>query len=152
MRTSWAAAAAPCSLIGPGKRGRLSKRARERLEIERIDKHARIRRHELGRPPDSRGYDRAAARHPLEQRLTERLDQARLAQNVRVREQARNLTVRYAPEQPHRVASLEPRAQWAVARKRERSLPELRECICKSHDVLALVQRADAEKARRTVR
>ncbi len=83
-----------------GGRGR--ERACESVDVERVDEDAGLGRHELRRPADPRGDDGAAARHRLEQRLTERLDEARLREDVARSEQARDLVVRDPTEQPRR--------------------------------------------------
>ena len=57
--------------------------------------------------------------------------------------------MRHAPDDPHSLATLELRAQRAVADEREASLAEPRERVGETDDVLALAERADAEERRR---
>src|SRR5262249_59524149 len=65
---------------------------------------------------------------------------------------ARNLVVRDAAEQADALAPLQPRAQWPVAGEGERPVAEAPEGVGEPDDVLPLVERADAEEARRAGR
>src|SRR5439155_23051592 len=77
---------------------------------------------------------------------------ARLAQHVRLGEEPRNVVVWHAPEETHTVAPFELRAQRTVAYEGERAFSEPCERVRKPHDILALLERADAEEARRAIR
>jgi ABC-2 type transport system ATP-binding protein len=137
--------------VRAGQARGLAKRRGERVDIERIDEHTGRGRDELGRPADARRDDGAARGHALEQRLPERLDEARLAEHVALGEEAGNLVVRHAAGERHPVTSGELRAQRTVAGERERSLAEQREGVGETHDVLAFLERADAQEARRAL-
>ena len=138
-----------CRLVGARQRGGLLEPARQGIDVERVDEDSRLGRHELRRAADPRGDDGAPARHRLQQRLAERLDEARLREHVTLGEQARDLVVRDASEQADPLPSLEPGPERPVARERERPLPEPREGIGEADDVLPFVERADAEDAGR---
>ena len=69
-------------LVRRRQRRRRLERARELVRVERVDEHAGLRRDELGRAADPRRDDGASARHRLEDRLAERLDQRRPADDV----------------------------------------------------------------------
>ena len=133
--------------VGARQRRGLLEPAREVVDVERVDEHSGLGRDELGRSSDPRCDHRAAARHRLEQRLAERLDQARLREHPALGEQARHLVVRDATEQTNTLPSLEPGAERPVAGEGERSLLEARKGIGEPDDVLALLERADAEEA-----
>src|SRR5205085_5466609 len=79
----------------------------DRLLVERVDEDSGLRRYELGWTADLRPDDRAAAGHPLEQRLAEGLDEAWLADDVGLGDQPGNTVVGDGPEQAHFVAPLE---------------------------------------------
>src|SRR5229473_1670946 len=98
------------------QRGGLAECRSETLDVEWVGEDPGAGWNELGRPADPRRDDRAPARHPLEQRLAERLDQARLAEDVALGEQARDLVVRHAAEEADVCAAFEARAQRPVAR------------------------------------
>jgi len=66
---------------------------RKLLLVRRIDEHTGFRRDEFGRSADSRRDDGPTARHRLEHGLPERLDQARLADDVCSRDSTRHLVV-----------------------------------------------------------
>src|SRR5262249_46207527 len=70
------------------------------------------------------------------------------ADDVTRRDEPWDLVVRNAAEERDAWPLLERVAQRAVARKRERALAEPRERVGETNDVLALLERADAEKAR----
>ena len=90
--------------------------------------------------------------HPLEQRLPERLDQARLAERRGSSASRRGTSsCGTRPTSADAVAALELRAQRPVADEGQRALAELRERVGEADDVLALLERADAEEARRAV-
>jgi hypothetical protein len=72
---------------------------RASLLVERVDEDAGLGRDELRRAADPRRDDRAAARHRLEQRLAERLDQARPADDVARRRASAGLVVRDAADE-----------------------------------------------------
>ncbi len=118
-RTSWSADASRAASFGRGRAAASPERAGELVHVERVDEDARLRRDELGRPADAGGDDRAAAGHRLEQRLSERLEQARLREDVALGQEARHLVVRDAAEQPRRPR--DPRARRAADRRRRRS-------------------------------
>ena len=103
-------------------------------------------RDELRRTADARGDDRPSARHRLEQRLAERFDEARLADNVALGDQIRDPIVVDAAEQSHPCPALEPAAERPVARERERARAEPAERAREPDDVLALDQAADAKE------
>ena len=130
----------PGRVVGTRQRHSFLEGTRESLDIKRIDEHTGFGRYELGRPTDARRHDRAAAGHRLEQRLTERLNQARLGEDATLREQARNLVVRHAAEEAHAFASLQLRPQPPVPRKRERPVANAREGVGEPDDVLPLVE------------
>src|SRR5262245_62969708 len=121
----------------------------ERVEVGGVDEDAGAWRHELGRAADPRCDDRTGARHRLEHRLPEGFDEARLADDVRARQPARNLVVRDAPHDADAVAPLELRAQGTVADERQAALGEAREGVSEPDDVLPLRERADAEEGGR---
>src|ERR671937_1202984 len=116
------------------------------VEVEGIDEHSGVRRHELGRAADARRDDRAAARERLEQCLAERLDEARLADDPRARDPAGDLVVRRARDDLDAGPALQARAQRAVADERQLAGPETAERLGEADDVLALGQRAEAEE------
>jgi hypothetical protein len=70
---------------------------------------------------------------------------------VVLREQARDLVVRYAPEQADALPSFQQRAERPVAREGERSSLEAREGVGEADDVLSLVERSHAEEAGRAL-
>jgi hypothetical protein len=72
----------PGRLVGAGERRGGSESAGDVVDIGRIDERAGFRRDELWRAADPRCDDRAARGHRLEQGEAERLDQARLAEDV----------------------------------------------------------------------
>src|SRR5437763_8299730 len=121
--------------------GSRSERARQLGRVGRVDEDAGFRRHELGRAADAGADDRAAAGHGLEQRLAERLDQARLADDGGLRDARRDLVVPDAAGDGDAVAMLELVAERAVADERERSALELAECVGEPAYVLPLGQR-----------
>ena len=83
----------------------------QRKNVLRLaDAFARVGRHELRRPADARRDHGASAGHRLEQRLAERLDEARLADDVRRGDQLRNSVVRDAAGKLDALAPLELRA------------------------------------------
>src|SRR5207248_1417295 len=104
------------------------------------------------RSSDSRGHDRAATGHRLEQRLAERLHEARLGKDAALREQTWNLVVRDAPKQADALTVLQAGPQRAVADEGERSLAQACERVGEADHVLPFVERADAEEARRAGR
>ena len=130
----------PCLLVRTRQGGGLLEPAGQGVDIERVDEHSGRGRHELRRAADARRHDGAAAGHRLEQRLAERLDEARLREHATLREETRNLVVRDAPEQTDPIASLEPGAKRPVAGEREGSLAESREGLGQPDDVLPLVE------------
>ena len=95
--------------LGRGARRRVRARerrcrgepARDRVDVERIDENARLLGDELRRAADVRRDDRAAHGHRLEQRLTERLDEAGLADDARRRHVLSHLVVRDGAHEPH---------------------------------------------------
>ena len=133
---------------GVGQRGGGAQGGDEPVLVERVDEHARLRRHELGRAADPRRDDRPPAGQRLEHRLAERLDEARLADDVAGGEQPGDLAVRDGAEQADARPALERAPQRAVADEGERALAEPREGVGEPDDVLALGQRADAEEGR----
>src|SRR5205085_6868613 len=90
----------------------------------------------------------AAARERLEDRLTERLDQRRRADDVCRGEPPRDLVVRDATYDADAAAALEIGAKRTVADEREAAAADACERIREAHDVLPRRQRADAEKRR----
>src|SRR5205823_8573103 len=80
-----------------------------------------------------------------------RLDQARLAEHVTVRDHVRHVAVRDATEESNPLAPLELAAHRTLARERERALAQRCERVREPDDVLPFRQRAGAEEARRTV-
>jgi hypothetical protein len=76
------------------ERGGPAQRLDELVLVERVDEHACVRWDELGGAADARGDDRPAAGHALEERLAQRLEQARLAEHARARDVLRHLVVR----------------------------------------------------------
>src|SRR5262249_25665466 len=85
----------------------------------------------------------------LQERLAEWLHEARLGEDTTLRQQARDLAVRHAPEQADPLAPLQPRPEGTVTCKGERPFAETREGVGEADDVLPLVERADAEEAGR---
>jgi hypothetical protein len=80
--------------VRAGKLRSLAQRRRDRLLVEWVDEDSRPSGHEFRRASDLRGDDRPAAGHPFEHRLAERLDQARLADDIRVGDQRRYPVIR----------------------------------------------------------
>ena len=103
----------------------------DRVAVERVDEEARLRRHELGRAADARRHDRAAAGHSLEQRLAERLEQARLADDVAAGEVARDLVVAHGTgdRDPARAGGIYERG-WLRLRRRTRQAARPLEAAC----------------------
>src|SRR5207253_9184706 len=89
---------------------------------------------------------RAAAGHRLQHRLAERLDEARLRDDPRGRDQPGDLVVPDPAEQPDSGAAFELGTKRAVAGEREHSLTEAGERVCQADDVLALGEGADTEE------
>ena len=135
---------------GTGSAAACTSPCAEAVDVERIDEHAGLRRDELRRAADPRRDDRAPAGHRLEQRLAERLDEARLREDVGSRRAARDLVVRDAPEErarPARPSSCG--AQRPVADERERALGRARaNASARRTTFFRSVERADAEEAR----
>src|SRR3954447_10201860 len=77
---------------------------RNRLLVEGIDEDSALRRYELRRAADLRPDDRAAAGHPFEQRLAERLDQARLTDDMGLGDQTGDSLVGDGTEQANFLA------------------------------------------------
>ena len=132
-------------VVGARQRRCLFEPARESLDVERVDEHAGFGRDELGRPADPRRHDRAAAGHRLEQRLAERLDQRRLADDVRTSEPVWDLAVGDAPRDAHSGAPFEARAKGPVPDEGERAVAERFEGVGEPEHVLPLGERPDAE-------
>ncbi len=107
-----------CGLVRARQRSRLPERTLERVDVERVDEHSSLRRDELGRSAEARRDDGAPARHALEERLSERLEQARLADDVARGDELRHVGVRHAAEQAHSLASGERAAERAKASAR----------------------------------
>ena len=131
-------------------RGR-AKRFDDPLLVGRVDEDSGLGRDELGRAADGRRDDAAAGRHRLEEGLPERLDQRRLAHDVRLGKELRDLVVADRSREDDAGAAFELRAERAVADERERSLIEALEGARQPEDVLARRQRADVEEAGRAV-
>src|SRR5581483_1265965 len=92
--------------------------------------------------------DGASARHRLEDRLAERLDEARRADDVRSGQPSRHRVVRHATDDRDAVSSFEPPPQGAVADEREAAASERGKCVGEAEDVLPFGQAADADEAR----
>ena len=139
-------------LVRGRERGCGLERARELGHVERVDEDAGLGRDELGRAADPRRDDGAAAGHRLEDRLAERLDQRRRADDVGGGEPAGHLVVRDAADDAHAAPPSSARAQRAVADEREGAAAEPRERVGEPHDVLALGQRPDVDERGRLER
>src|SRR5207342_2975974 len=92
---------------------------------------------------------RPLACQPFEDRLTERLDETPLAEDVAGADAARYLVERNAPGTPHPRATGDPRAQRSVADEGQAPAIEPGERLGEAAGVLALVESADAEVERR---
>jgi Bacterial capsule synthesis protein PGA_cap len=138
-------------VVRTGERSGGCEGAGEIVDIERVDEDAGVARHELRRAADPRGDDGAATRHRLEQRLAERLDEARLREDMAGGEQARDLIVGDPAEELDVRAPFEGGALRPVADERQRPLRQAGEGVGEADDVLSLGERADAEEARRAV-
>ena len=90
-------------------------RTRELADVERVDENARLGRHELGRAADPGRDDGPAARHRLEDRLAERLDQRGAQTTSAALSQPGTSSCGTRPTTRTPVASLERRAKRAVA-------------------------------------
>ena len=128
----------------------LLERAREGVDVERVDEHAGLGRDELGRASDPGRDDRAPAGHRLEQRLAERLHEARLREHAALRRagagsrragRARAGSTRSRPSSCGRSGPSPAKVSVPSA--------EAREGVGEADDVLPLVERADAEEAGR---
>src|SRR5207244_6571310 len=82
----------------------------------------------------------------LEQSLAQGLDQARLADDVRVRDQLGDTVVGGTAEQADAGAVFEARPERTVSCEHERPFAEALEGAREAEDVLALAQRAHAEE------
>ena len=120
----------------------------ERSRVERVDQDAGLRRHELGRAADAGRDDRFARGHPFEQRLAERLDEGRLAEDGRLGDVAGHFVVRDAAGDLDVRPAFELRAKRAVADEDEPALVERRERIGEPDDVLPLDEAPDADENR----
>ena len=80
--TSCASAARRAARLGRGSCAAASSPAAHRIVVGRVDEDAGSRRHELRRPADARRDDRSSRREALERGEPERLDEARLADDV----------------------------------------------------------------------
>jgi hypothetical protein len=121
-----------------------SERGDERLVVLGIDENACLWGHELRRAPDLSRDDRSRRGHGLERRQAERLDEARLAQDVARCDPGGNRIVANAAREADPVASLESLTKRAVAHERQRSLAAPLERARESKDVLALRERTQA--------
>jgi hypothetical protein len=95
------------SRVRARERGRCPKRLDKSILVRRVDEHARVRRHELRRAADPRRDHRAADRHRLEHGLAERLDQARLHDDVSGRDLGGDTVIRKSPDELDPGAALE---------------------------------------------
>src|SRR5262249_42718690 len=127
-------------------------RARERVDVEGVDEDSRLWRNELRRAADPCRHYRAPARHRLEQRLAERLDEARLRRDPAFRGEGGGAGGVDSPAHAGTLAALESRPERAVACEGERPFVEPRKGVGEPDDVLALVESTDAEEAGRTGR
>ena len=110
------------------RRGRRERRG-DRGLVVRLDEHARLGCDELGRAADPGGDDGAAARHRLERREPERLDEARLADDVGGRQPARDERVRNGSREHDIRPTLERRSERPVTDEGERALAMARERV-----------------------
>ena len=129
---------------------RRCERPRELAHIQGIDENAGLVGDELRRAADTRRDDGSPARHPLEDRLTERLDQRRRADDVGRVQPAGHRVVRNAPDDPHTRAPLEARPERPVADEGERAAAEPGERVGEPDDVLAIGERADMDERGRS--
>ena len=127
--------------------GRAERRGERRL-VARVDEHPGPRRDELGWSPDRRRHDRAPGGEPFERCEPERLDEARLTDDVGRAKPARHHRVGLRPRERDAGDALEFRSEGAVADEDERSLTAPHEGPREPHDVLSLAQRAGAEECR----
>ena len=97
-----------------------------------------------GAPTRVATTDRPAAM-PSRSARPERLDQARLADDVGARDPLGDLVVSDAPGDGHAGAALDGAAQRPVADERQRARADPLEGVRQAHDVLPLDQRPDAE-------
>src|SRR2546423_11068233 len=107
--------------VREGERGGGFQAACDLADIEWVDEDAGAVGDELGRPAHPRRHDAALARHRLEQRLAERLDQRGPANDVRRAEPARHLTGRDAADHPDARNALETRPVPPAAYARPRA-------------------------------
>jgi len=130
------------------KAGSTLQRAYERVLVYRVDEHAGSGWDELGRAADARRHHTAPAGHRLEQRLPKGLDQTGLAEDVAGGEPGRYELMRNATEHAHARDVFQLAAQRPVAEEDERALAKTLEGARQPDHVLALRQRAGAEKER----
>ncbi len=123
-----------------------TKRVDERLAVGGIDEHARFTRHEFRRAAHRGPDDGALARHRLEQRLTERLDEARLTEHIAGGQPLRHPVVGHPAHDSHPLAPLELWTETPVTHEGEAALGEALERVREAQDVLAPVKAADAEE------
>ena len=145
-RTSCASAAARAARFGLGRRRGRGERARERLLVLGVDEHAGLGRHELGRPADAGRDDRAPARHRLQRREPERLDEARLTDDVGGREPPWDILVGDGANDAHSGPALELLAQRSATDEGKRPLAVACEGAGQADDVLALGERPETEE------
>ena len=137
-----------CRVVRPGKPGRRLEGVNERVLVLRVDEHAGVGRHELGRPADTGRDDRSAARHRLERGEAERLDEARLTDDIRRAEPVRDRVVGDRADGRHAGSTRERVAERAVADECQVTLAASFERARETEHVLALGQPSDADESR----
>jgi hypothetical protein len=129
-----------CGEVRARQRGCGTQRLDQIVFVDRIDEHAGLRRDELGRPTDPRCDDRSPTRHRFEHSLPEGLDQAGLADDVRVGDLRRDTVI------GKRTCELDPRPPFellterSVADERQRPFAELFEGVREAEHVLPFDQ------------
>ena len=123
--TSCGSAAARAAGFGRGSVAAALEGIHERVLVQRVDERP-PRGDELGRATDAGGDDRAGRCHRLERREPERLDEARLAEDVAGGEPGRDRLVRDPPDEADPLSARERLAQRAVANERQCALSPAR--------------------------
>ena len=132
--------------VGAGQGRSLRERRGQRALVLGVDEDSRLGAHELRWPPDPRRDDGAPRRHRFQGREAERLDEARLTEDVAGGDPGRNLVVTGPACELDPWATFEGWTERPVSDERERSLASLLECAGEAEDVLALRQGSEAEE------
>ena len=132
--------------VGARERRSGLEREHEPVLVLGVDQNPRLGRDELRRAADPRRDDRTRGRHRLERREAERLDEARLADDVRRGDPERHLVVAHPTGEPDPGSPLERRAKRAVADEGERPVATPLERPGEAEDVLPLREPAEAKK------